>query len=409
MSRPSRRLLSAVGGVAALALVLASCGSSTPAADPLPVPAGLPPAQALPGSGGTWATLTMGHRDDPLNTFGELFHRAGCGASGCGGVEPPWTLATPPGVASNGGIMIAADADGSLTAGFGVSLALRFSPLATTTDAGSVWSGGILPVALAPEPDALATSGPTQRLALAAPAPVGSGGVLVAGSDLSTWSRLAARGAVAAAASSAGCALGTLTAVAVTGSGADLVAGECSGGGRAGIFRIGASGHPVAVTATGPPVPTPAGTVVGTLRLVSGPGGLSALVADGSGSGTRLQLATSTDDAATWTVAAPFAAGGPVVSTAVDGSGGFVVLVGRPRGVAAAVVAPGTGWRTLPAPPTGTAVIAPADPGGSLQALVPSGSTLDVDQLGPTGWSPVQALDVPVQYGSTSAGQGSAG
>jgi hypothetical protein len=356
-----------------------------------------------------WATLAMGHLDDPLNTFGELFHRSGCGAAGCAGDQPAWTLATPPGVASNGGIMVAADRDGTVTAGFGVSLDLRFSPLAATTDAGSVWTGAILPVALAPEPDALATSGPTQRLALAAPAPVGPGSVLTAGADPSTWSRLAGRGPIAAAASSAACALGSLTAVAVTGSGVDLVAGDCTGGGRAGIFRIGAAGRPEVVTASGPRVPTPVAATVRTLRLVAGPDGLSALVAEGAGTRTRLELATSTDDAVTWTVSAPFAAGGPVVSTGVSTAGGFVVLLDGPRGAAAVVAAPGQAWHALPAPPPGTAVIAPGDGGGSPQALVPSGSDLDVDQLDPAGWTRVQQLAVPLQYGSTAAGGGSTG
>ena len=390
--------------------MLASCGSSALSADVSPVPAGLPPAQALPGSGGTWATLAMGHGGDPLNTFGELFYRSDCsGGSGCGG-GAPWVLATPPGVASNGGLMVAANPDGGLTVGFGVSLDLRFSPLAETMDAGSVWSGGILPVALAAVPDALAASGTAHRLALSAPAPVGTGNVLVSGDDLSTWSRLVSRGTVAQAASGSGCALRSLTAVAVTSSpaGADLVAGDCAGGGRAGIFRVGTDGRPLPVTPLGPRVPAAARTELRVLRLVATATGVSALV-DASGGGRSRLYLTTTADAASWTVSAPFATGRPVVSTSVTPDGGFVVLFGGDPVPAGAVATPGRGWRSLPSPPPGTAVIASGTADGSLDAFVPSGSELDVDRLGPSGWQRVQVLVVPVQYGSTSAGGGASG
>ncbi len=406
------RRLPAFGGIGALAIALAACGS-TPSTDAFPVPAGLPAAQALPGSGGTWATLAMGHYDDPLNTFGEVFYRSGCaGASSCSGGFH-WTLATPPGVASNGGIMVAANPDGGLTTGFGVSLDLRFSPLAETADAGSVWTGGILPVALAAVPDALAASGATQRLALAAPAPVANGGVLVSTNDLSTWTRLAGRGAIIPAASAAGCVLGSLSAVAITTQGDDLVAGDCTGGGRAGIFRVGKSGRPVTVSAIGPPVPSADGAEVRVVRLIAIGGVLSALLRQGTGSRSWLELATSTDSGATWTVSPSVATSRPVLATGVTATGGFVVLLGGAgrgggRGQAA-VVEPGLPWSVLATPPAGAAVISYGTGDGAIEALVPSDSVLDVDRLGAGGWHRVQELQVPLQFGSTSAGGGSTG
>ena len=407
MSRGTGRRSAALGG-AVLGVVLASCSPPTPATDVSTVPAGLPPAQALPGSGGTWATMAMGRTGDPLDTFGEVFFRPGCApGSGCAG-GAPWSLVTPPGVASNGGIMIATSPDGGLVAGFGVSLDLRFSPLAATTDAGSAWSGGILPVALAGEADALAASGPAHRLALAAPSPVGTGAVYSAGSDLSVWTREVTRGDVAAAASHTGCRLGALSGVAVTATGGDLVAGACTGGGRAGVFRIGKDGLPGVVTDIGPRISTGAGGPVRALRLVATSSGMSALVATGSGAGSRLELATSADDAATWTVSPAYAPGRAVESTSVTSAGGFTVLLGGRRAVAA-VIDPGTVWRTLPAPPAGTAVIASLSAQGALEALVPSGTRLEVDALGPSGWRPVQRLAVPIQHGSTSAGGGASG
>ena len=413
MSGRLRRHLPALGGVAAVAVALAACGSTAPSTDASTVPAGLPAAQSLPGSGGTWATLAMGRHDDPLNTFGEVLYRSGCAdASSCGG-GPHWSLATPPGVASNGGIMVAANPDGGLTTGFGVSLDLRFSPLAETADAGSVWTGGILPVALAGVPDALAASGATQRLALAAPAPLADGGVLASTVDLSTWTRLASRAAVGSAASAAGCVLGDLSAVAITAQDDDLVAGDCNSGGRAGIFRVGKAGRSVPVVAIGPRVPSAAGAEVRVVRLVATGGVLSALVRQGTGTRSWLELATSTDDATTWTVSAPFATALPVLATGVTSSGGFVVLLGGSgsggaRGQAA-VAEPGRPWSVLAIPPIGTAVISYGAGDGAVEALVPSGSVLDVDRLGTAGWHRVQELKIPLQFGSTSAGGGSTG
>jgi hypothetical protein len=409
VSRGTGRRWAAIGGTVVLGLVLASCSPPAPASDASAVPAGLPPAQALPGSGGTWATLTMGRAGDALDTFGEVFFHPGCApGSGCAG-GAPWSLVTPPGVASNGGILIAAGSDGDMTAGFGVSLDLRFSPLAATTDAGSTWNGGILPVALAPRADALATSGPSHRLALAAPSPVGTGAVYTAGSDLSTWTREVTHGDLAGAAARSGCSLGALSAVAVTAPapGGDLVAGDCTGGGRAGVFRIGTGGRAGAVADVGPRVTSGGGGPVRVLRLVARSSGVSALVASGAGADTRLELATSTDGEATWTVSAAYAPGRSVVSTSVTDAGGFVVLLGGGR--AAAAIEPGQAWRSLPPPPAGTAVIASLGTTGTFEALVPSGSDLEVDALGPSGWRQVQRLAVPIQYGSTSAGGGPSG
>lgn len=402
MRRGVRLPLPALGGVGALAVVLAACGSSASSTGAPVLPAGLPPAQSVPGSGGTWATLAMGHLDDPLNTFGELFYRPGsASASGDGG---GWTLATPPGVASNGGIMIAADSDGGATAGFGVSLDLRFSPLADTTDTGTTWSGGILPVALAAVPDALAASGPSQRLALAAAPPVGPGSVLASVGGLSTWSRITSTAAVAAA-SGPGCALDRLSAVAVTATGDDLVAGDCAGGGRVGIFRVGTAGRPSTAIAIGPSLPAPATGPVRVDRMVSTASGVAALVSTGSGPHGRVYVTSTSDGGATWTDSAPYVTGRAITSTAVTPAGGFAVLFG---GDVAAVGAPAAPWRTLATPPVGTAVLAVL-PDGSVEALAPTDVQVDVHLLGASGWRRVQRLDVPVQFGSTSAGGGGSG
>ena len=96
----------------------------------------------------------MGRLDDPLNTFWQLLALTG----------GSWELATPPGVASNGGLMVAAQPQ-SVLAGFGPSQDLRFSPLAHSTDQGSSWDPGVLPAGLARVPDAL-VEGADDSLAL---------------------------------------------------------------------------------------------------------------------------------------------------------------------------------------------------------------------------------------------------
>jgi hypothetical protein len=82
------------------------------------------------------------------------------------------------------------------------------------------------------------------------------------------------------------------------------------------------------------------------------------------------------------------------------GTGAWVLLAG---GRAATVAGPGAAWRSLPAPPHGTAVLAPG-PGGALDALaVSGGSSLTVFRLTPAGaWQQVQVVSVPVQLGSSS-------
>ena len=400
MTRRSAALVAVLG---VLAAVLAAC-ARTPA---VPAPDVLPPAQAVADATGTWATVAMGHLDDPPNTFGELLYRPtdpGCPrdfAAGCGSRD--WTLATPPGVASNGGLFAATNPDGTLTAGFGVSLDLTFSPLAESGDHGAVWTGGILPAALVPVTDALASSGPTARLALVS---AGGGQVLSARGDLSTWAVLARRATLDPVAAASGCALGSLTAVAVTSTGDDLVAGTCGSGARAGVFRVAGAGAPSVVTAVGPRVPVPSGTPVRVDRLVATPAGLSALVVAGSGPSSRLFLASSADGAATWTVSAPYPTGSTVASASVGADGGMVVVLTGSRRAAATVATVGARWSTLPPLPAGTAVVT-VDGRGSYSALVPSGSSLDVEVLTGGTWTPHQELAVPIPYGSTSAGGGS--
>jgi hypothetical protein len=69
----------------------------------------------------------------------------------------------------------------------------------------------------------------------------------------------------------------------------------------------------------------------------------------------------------------------------------------------AAALYQGQQWRELPVVPAGTSVLA-SGPGGAIDALAVSGTTVTAWRLGTgaSSWSKVQALSVPIQYGSSS-------
>jgi hypothetical protein len=81
------------------------------------------------------------------------------------------------------------------------------------------------------------------------------------------------------------------------------------------------------------------------------------------------------------------------------GGGTAITLTGN-RGLT--IAGPGQPWRTLPALPPGTATLAPG-PGAAMEALAVRGATLKVWRPGAdgTGWTEVQAITVPIRYGSS--------
>ena len=130
----------------------------------------------------------MGGSAAEHNNFWQLFVRPA--ATG------KWRLATPPGVASNGGLVLASPGAGSVVAGFRPSQDLSYSPLATTHDNGTAWTPGLLDAALADVPDALAAApGGGHLLALLA-----SGKAELSGPGGTGWTTLATRQTLAASA-----------------------------------------------------------------------------------------------------------------------------------------------------------------------------------------------------------------
>ena len=418
-SRPARRRpWAAAAAVAAGGCLLAGCSSAQPP-EPAPAPsaATAPLATSLTQAGGrAWAIVAMGGSAADDNSFWEVFTRP-LGSS-------QWALVTPPGVADNGGLVAAVP-----PAAQGLDIAVRpsqnlmFSPLAFTGNGGKTWDTGLVDASVAAVPDALALGGGRMLVLLgdgaidqAATWVASTPGDGVSGaaqpSASAAWTRLAAPGAIAGSAAGRDCHVTALTAVSLTAAGTPLVGASCARPGVAGIFTPTGTGW----QAAGPALSgTLASQPVKVLRLTAGDGaGTMALLQSGTGDSASL-LAAWTADGTHWTVSPPLGLNGTQVLSSGAGpgataawvllSGGRAATIARPSAPTAtsAPSATGAAWRPLPAPPHGTAVLAPG-PGGALDALaVSGGSVLTVFRLTPAGaWQRTQVISVPVQLGSSS-------
>jgi len=347
----------------------------------------------------------MGATTSPLSSFWELFVRPD-GSSA-------WRLATPTGVASNGGLVMTQSDAGTLVTGFRPSQDLTFSPLATSADAGAEWSADApLNPGLAAVPNALAGNSAGGLLALTR-----TGAVESAASVGAHWTSLTSLRVLAAAAAGRACGLTALTAVAWTPAGAPLVAGDCSKPGVTGIFTLsGRAWHAAAPRLTGSAAR--GGTDV--VALTTTAGRTSAVLTVGSGRAASVVAAWSPDGGMHWAQSAPLPApaladgGQPSVSFAADGSAGLVVTQAASQSAASQVATIGwqaRDWDTLPAlppPSTGSGsttstrvatLVAPAS--GAPQALEVDRGTMAVWQLGSGGWQLAQTVRVPIPYGSS--------
>ena len=369
----------------AAAVVSAGCGSAArqPGATAAPAP---PPSlsTSLVTTTGTWAVAVMGGPTAEHDNFWQLFVRPA--ASG------RWRLATPPGVASNGGLVMASPGGRSVVAGFRPSQDLSYSPLATTRDNGTAWTPGLLDAGLADVPDALAAAPRGGRLL----ALLAGGEVQLSGPGGTGWTRLPTRRALAASAADGRCGPGRLTAAAFSPAGVPLLAAGCAHPGTAGIFAYtSGSWHPA-----GPALPAAyARQRVTVLRLTTTAGTTTALLAVGSGPGARLLAAWSTG--AHWALSPPLPLRGAELTSASLGPGGCVaaVLTGNQ---AQAITGPAGSWRPLPAPPPGTATLAPG-PAGGWDALAVHRTRLTIWRLPPghSAWAATQTLTVFIQFGSS--------
>jgi hypothetical protein len=402
-------------GAALLAAVtaagLASCGSAhTGQAAPSAPPARLSLATSAGYPDGSWAVLVMGGSAARHNNFWQVFVRPGQVRPGQAGA---WKLATPQGVASNGGITVAAEGGPALAAAIRPSQDLSFSPVASSSDNGAKWAqAGLLDAPLAGYPDALGAAPDGGLIALTR-----TGDVELRAHSGAAWTRLASQHTMAVAAGR-GCLPVRLTSVAYSPSGAALVAGACTREGQAAIFRL-AGGH---WSRTGPVLPAAlARRDVEVLQMARTGHTVAALLAVGRGPAARLLGAWSNQDGTSWSLSQPYQAGAARPLSAAFGSstsgtgksgasssgaGSLGVLLSGGRAVS--ISGPGAAWRSLPALPAGAAAISDggatlaAAPGG-FEALTARGSQLSVWALSSSGsaWDRSQVINVAIPYGSS--------
>jgi hypothetical protein len=400
---PARRGLlaaCALAGTAVLAgtAALAGCGGPQAGTDTAPsvtISADPQLAVSLPTSAGAWATVPMGRSG--TNLFWELLRRPAGTAR--------WTLVTPPGVADNGGLVVAASGDQALSAGFRPSQHLTFSPLAATADGGRTWAAlpGVLPGGLAAVPDALAAGPGGKLLGLTA---AGGGTVYSAASGGSRWAEVTTATSLAAQPAARTCGVSALTAVAVTASGTPLAGAACGRAGTAGIFAMsGSSWQPA-----GPALPAALrGATVQVLRLTTTPAGTAAVLSASTPGGTsvvgaRAGGSTAGGPGGHWALTAPLETGTAQVVSAGPGPGGQLYVLFRASGSTRLEMCqtPGSLWQCFPALPTATATVVPGPP-GQVQALAVQGSRLTVwaATAADRSWTAVQTMNVKIPYGTS--------
>ena len=382
-----RRRTRLISVLTTVAVVTCGCGTSAH-------PGSTPPSAASPPSlatslltpTGTWAVVVMGGSAASHNNFWQLFTRPAATTA--------WRLVTPPGVASNGGLVLATPGTGPVVAGFRPSQDLANSPLASTRNNGATWTPAILDAGLADVPDALAAAPSGGRLL----ALLSNGTVKLSAPAATAWTTLATFRALAASATATRCRSGNLTAVTFSPPGIPLLAGNCSRPGTAGIFAYTHQTWRLA----GPALPASyRHQNVAVLRLTTTSGTTTALLVTGTWSAAHLLAAWSTDGGAHWSLSQPLPLGDAKVTTASFGRSGAaaVILTGnRARTITGAA----RSWQPLPTLPPGTATLAPGSTGG-WDALAVHRTKLTIWQLTPGArtWAATQAITVPIQFGSS--------
>ena len=379
--------------------VLAGCGSTRASGTGQPATPATPSlATSASYPDGTWAVLVMGGAAAQHNNFWQVFTRPA-------GKQAAWRLATPLGVASNGGIAVAATGGPSLVAAVLPSQDLHFSPLSRSTDGGAKWAAdGLLDVPLAAMPSALAAAPGGGLIALTRRRhgrgglpprrPLGPAGHRALGGQFAGRPELRADqphrgrptplpGPRCWPGPAPGRPRGHLRAR----------GGRRLGGGRAGSAR-GPGRRPVAV-----------------LQLARSGTADVALLQVGAGRTASLLGAWSTGDGSGWQLSAPYRLAGAQPRSAAVAGRALGVLLRSAHGTtgrAVTVTGPGAAWQALPALPAGTAALPAgamtlaAGPAGGFQLLTGRLSGLSVWAAGASGWTRSQVIKVSIPYGSSS-------
>jgi hypothetical protein len=350
-------------------------------------------ATSIDTPAGSWAVVPMGHLDQPLNTFWQLFFRPR-GAAG-------WTdQASGLAVATNGGLILSATAGQALAVGIRPASLLAFSPLLETSDAGRSWSPAAPIVALADQPDALAIDQAGQGLALTENAH--GGAVLASSTGLASWHTLTTANVLAASPAGRSCGLVSMTAVGYV-VGQALVGASCRRAGVVGLYEYSEGRWRL----VGPqlPISIEHGNV-NVLGLQRTTAGTLAVLAVSEGQRTSLVSAWTGDERLDWQLSPVLAIGSRhVQSFGPAGASGLFVLTSRPAASDAVEILSGSGtaWHALPPAPARTATLV-VGPAGGVDALAVDDTTFTDWTLAPgsVDWTRTQVLNVPIQFGSSS-------
>jgi len=392
-----RRLGSALGAAALAAVALSGCGaavtsgSSAAAVSDPSLATSL--ATSAETSAGTWAVVPMGHLDQPLNTFWQLFFRPSGGSR--------WSdFASDLAVATNGGILLATQNGRSLLVGVRPANLLDFSPLLVTPNAGRTWVAATPVAALAGHPNALAIEAGGHALALVRAR--NSSEILTSQDRLSTWEKSTTAAVIGSSSAGRSCRLVALSAVGYA-AGKELVGASCRRPGVVGVFAISRGEWKLA----GPSLPPAVGSgTVSVLGLVRTSRGLCAVLDESSAHGVVLIAAWTEGPDSRWRVSRglTLASATRAVSFGTDGAMGLFVLSSGPKGTESlrSLTGPGVAWNALPAPPPNTSTLA-FGPAGRVDALATKGTSFTDWRLdgGSGRWTKLQVVNVAIQYGSS--------
>jgi len=348
-------------------------------------------ATSIETTAGSWATIPMGHLDQPLNTFWQLFFR-----------PPGATLwsdqASALAVATNGGLIVASRGSASLVVGIRPTNYLDYSPLIVTSDARS-WSPEGPIGALADEPDALAIAGGGEAMALTSDG--SSTRVILSRGRLASWRQIATEQGLARSQAGHLCGPVLLTAVGYA-SRARAHRGELSPRRHHRHLHL-APGHLASRRAAAAAVVAQldcrsAGSAGGQWRPVcarrSHRRGLRrVVVACTSGSELKWDVSPVMSIVGRQHVVSFGSAGrlGLYVLTSGSADGHLLAVSGQTE----------TSWRRLPSPPSRTAVVV-FDPAGRVDALAADDTSFtDWRLVGGDNWKRVQQVRVPIQFGSS--------
>ena len=389
--RPGRRgvvACAAFAATAAVAATLGGCGgSASPPAGGAGAAAFDPPPLATTlatASGATWVSVPVGVAGEQAFELFELPSASG-----------KWVLATPPGVATTGGLVLAASG-GSLVTAVVPAGDLGFSPLAETAGSAHSWAGGVLPGPVTAAPDALAAAPDGTLYALAGGT---DGGLDTAAGGISSWRSLASAAAITGSAGGRACGVRKLTAAAA-GAAGPLVGAACAQPAVAGVLARSPDGG---WRLAGPQLPAAADRpTVEVVRLSSTAAGPLALLGLTASAGEALVAAWSSTGSWVTSPELPISAGERLAASGTTAAGGFYVLLSKGHADRLVAVSPGAGWQSFPSPPAGT-VAAAFPPGGRVDALVVEGPTFVDEVLGQGGgFAPAQTIDVPSGDGRAS-------